>query len=998
MKTRQHKCAQQSSPKPWGGRLSSYWGRPGARRDFEQEKGRNVEEQSQEHHYELSPRERMWRSRMDDFKRLIVDDPYEALFGRSNRMLRGIVVRSDWVGSPLPLPAWMRRELQKMNSDICNTETNVREVPSKLSRLGDSKSSSTAPKAKRIPIEPDKSDDAPSQQQISHSSASPPSTPPIPDGPLEYDPISNRMVRKSDKAFSHYGQELDLGIDVSVKPVSQITEEGPLVTPTEPVNTEPTAMSKLVMAPERAPAKDPRQEYNEYRSRRLQSLEPEDGWLAKEGFLEKSNEISPTQENIDRSEREDEAGRPVNLENAFDTTPFTNDANVADLKPWRIQRSHGTSVKAPEPAPSSVGNGASDSAALDTALDRHSNKPGVSKGLQTALQRRNKHKLYESTSTGATKSELSSSAAQPRREHEPYGYDHGRESTTAPAIVNNAKELPSAGETTRETGKSGSVFAVTSDPAADWPAEAKKEYLEGLEKELQELDDLKDPQAWMRQKRQLIEGKRNLIKNRFDLKGVQSEKDPDASITLDKLRDARSRLRGLLRGPLAWLEPKRDPTRYASEQEAMQQSAEGKMLAAEVEKQKEAMRALEESPRSFQSFVTSPEQSIFPDPEQLHKRAAEETAKREQKAKHADLVRDIRDIYENEYGQITSTHRQPGVQQPGAQSQGSGPEASTPIPQKAVHNPELLLLKPEPSIDALTTVETIPTLASPATRKIDDETEGRSAREGQTVLDTLPETTAMYTILAYDPSSSQVSSATVSSPPTEGEKAMPLTLALRELSEPAKFLPHLHGLRESGLVPISSSNNLLVLRKIQEPAASELQSAKSPTTRTINSEAVEGTKTKPLINPIDKTGAHVPTGDFASPTGFVNYNTYEPRANPESFPSTFMPRQPNQNPQPTSEATPALPLGGKRYHRHHKHHKCKLRRVESVFSGGARRHFEHKRRHRRFWRVLTKVAATFGIAVAIVYLAGVFAELKRESRGREIFMRKDWEEAGLREG
>ena len=121
--------------------------------------------------------------------------------------------------------------------------------------------------------------------------------------------------------------------------------------------------------------------------------------------------------------------------------------------------------------------------------------------------------------------------------------------------------------------------------------------------------------------------------------------------------------------------------------------------------------------------------------------------------------------------------------------------------------------------------------------------------------------TQSYKILAYDPSTDSVRSAETSSAVHDTSKPMtPGDIVLR-LANPAKFFPHLSGLGAEGYEMISGHGDVLVFRKVR-PA--------SPDTPTDVADA--GPARSPPVNPIDMMGKPV-TGNFASPTGFVNYDT-----------------------------------------------------------------------------------------------------------------------------
>ncbi|KJZ77077.1 hypothetical protein HIM_03398 [Hirsutella minnesotensis 3608] len=118
----------------------------------------------------------------------------------------------------------------------------------------------------------------------------------------------------------------------------------------------------------------------------------------------------------------------------------------------------------------------------------------------------------------------------------------------------------------------------------------------------------------------------------------------------------------------------------------------------------------------------------------------------------------------------------------------------------------------------------------------------------------------MYKILAYDPTSDAINIAEATSSTSETPPPSSPASVLPCLSSPYKFLPYFATLRQQGYEIESGSGNVLVFRKIRAgtPGAS--------------SKLVELHHSKEApVNPIDMMGKPV-TGNFASPTGFVNYD------------------------------------------------------------------------------------------------------------------------------
>ncbi|KAG8531545.1 uncharacterized protein KY384_003175 [Bacidia gigantensis] len=190
---------------------------------------------------------------------------------------------------------------------------------------------------------------------------------------------------------------------------------------------------------------------------------------------------------------------------------------------------------------------------------------------------------------------------------------------------------------------------------------------------------------------------------------------------------------------------------------------------------------------------------------------------------------------------------------------------------------------------------------------------------------------SLYRILAYDSSAQKVNSAKFSSQHLMDETTLTPPQAFQTLSNPGKFLPHLTNLYNKGYDVVSGGNDILVLKKTRELVTSKEDYHHRP-------------------NPIDGTTTpEVSTGNFASPTGFVNHNPIIP---PE---------------EQQQEVGPVLPRS-----------QGKMRREEEVFSAGENQRWQEKRRrsrnHRRRasrrsrikWMLLTgtmTAAACYGVGV-----------------------------------
>ncbi|KAK8106431.1 hypothetical protein PG999_009790 [Apiospora kogelbergensis] len=157
----------------------------------------------------------------------------------------------------------------------------------------------------------------------------------------------------------------------------------------------------------------------------------------------------------------------------------------------------------------------------------------------------------------------------------------------------------------------------------------------------------------------------------------------------------------------------------------------------------------------------------------------------------------------------------------------------------------------------------------------------------------------IYKVLAYDPGTQDVCIAETTS--TLPDHATPLTPSeiLSRLPNPTEFFPYFEPLRAEGFEIISGDGNILVFRKVREPAASTSSppSSYSPSSEPhAASSSSSSSSAQHPVNPIDMMGRDplpLPSAAaFASPTGFVNYNDLfveeqQPQPTPQPTPPRF---------------------------------------------------------------------------------------------------------------
>jgi hypothetical protein len=132
---------------------------------------------------------------------------------------------------------------------------------------------------------------------------------------------------------------------------------------------------------------------------------------------------------------------------------------------------------------------------------------------------------------------------------------------------------------------------------------------------------------------------------------------------------------------------------------------------------------------------------------------------------------------------------------------------------------------------------------------------------------------ALYKVLAYDPAMQTIVEADTTSTVPDGAKPMTTPEVLLRISNPALFSPYFQVMEMKGYEIVSGGGNVLVFRKVRDGQRTTTEHDKSfnfPKSRTAS--LVES---GPRINPIDMMGSrpYIPSiGNFASPTGFVNYD------------------------------------------------------------------------------------------------------------------------------
>ena len=256
------------------------------------------------------------------------------------------------------------------------------------------------------------------------------------------------------------------------------------------------------------------------------------------------------------------------------------------------------------------------------------------------------------------------------------------------------------------------------------------------------------------------------------------------------------------------------------------------------------------------------------------------------------LIREVRSIYEDTYGTIDTKHRHTPTHESRPTTYITHVPGESGLEDKEMRN-------------------TGPIINSQA---IDNPTDSKQNGLGK------PPST--YKVLAYDHMTETVTiAATTSSVAAPSEAPICPSEALSRLSRPAKFLIYLPALDAAGFEIVAGNNDVLVFKQVRD--------ATNPPTATDEAVQPEVTLKPELteilhpVNPID--GTTTQTGNFASPTGFVNYDSVLPSTSADHAETL----RPNAQ-QPRSEE--------------------RVRRQEAVFSGSSRKEWREtdkiKTKHR----------------------------------------------------
>lgn len=812
--------------------------------------------------HELSRREKMWRERMDRIRRMMEHDPYEALFGYSNRLLKGM--RGDLLNEQ---DKWWQRE---MSFTVKNPFAG-KKVEIQAEHPGPIKSE-----------EPAKG----GADEASVKAAKPATAAEVePEPELEYDPISNRMVRKSTnpigryeqhhtivigpyngegKVYTQYG-ELRAGIGPTQQPQSQnaeLSKDEAIDIPVKPYRRpsftmlkedlpqEPTMTTPSTQAAAPEPVSSARAEYEEYKAKRLSEAVKSKQWLKDEGFGDLDISGAGLSSHGQRTDMEKQFNR------LHSSSQELAEKQLLEKKPSSAQRSQGTSVSRPSFAEWREKVTVRMSAYNETRADQEIHEYT----MQVAGDNLRNKRLAEENNSDGDKAPHKplvhpSPDAKANKDVLDYAKQVASDNIKTKRLADRATEKQQTADLLAEVRrKQFAKFNKESRDLAEWnkqSLELRKPALTALERVKRTIQEAKDAieRAQVAEKTPAAAEEGSPTPARKPLEtSLQRHQDKSVAAESSPLKTSLQRLSKEEAAPStsakstveATTEQVRthDPVGYnhARESGRLQQLASqpakkpfkvpslaevfgykkaqaedakpaaekneidpsASWLLSEVESQKNAFTNFESSSRKPAADAEAPKvetpQASTEAKESITQRVNREL---EQKKKDAALVREIRYIYEDKYGPITTSHVQPvevAVEPPVEKVA----EAKV-VPETAV---------PLPDVEAVKETETAKETASPK-----DTPAPLERKPAATLTTPTPARTAKYTILAYDSKSKNMTTASFESIPSATESSIPATIALRHLAYANRFLAKLIELQHRGFTPVHAERNLLILRQ-----------------------------------------------------------------------------------------------------------------------------------------------------------------------------------------
>lgn len=843
------------------------WGRHNPIDGTEQRPVTRHNDQKSVDEYELSPREKIWKAKMEMINRMMRSDAYEGLFGPSNRMLRGL----DWRES-----GWQKmwneqwKDMEKMSGAMREEARTMLKAFQRDLKYPDSEVAKQAAENGRV------------KEELARAG-------------WQYDPVSNKMVPKTEEMQAGESmpgrkeERRDGFVEIPVKPYTEKSsgtgesmpgrsEEVRTGFSDIPVKTFRPQVEFSAKDAERAPANSSRRIPVPIESQLEVSVDhtsPKRATLPKDDIdLLSAEDVRARMGHVTLPVRETTAQKDTmraELETKFEESQRQSRIIEAELMKVRAEHTEVTSAR----------NRAADAEAANEQwrLQREQLKEAAA-DFQARERKARKHvrelqQLHQSINSrllglqGRSNGLVRSGSLSPT---------HAVQLDAVSAALQADSKILS---------KASALLAAAVQVASRAVHHQAPSYVEPS----------LDRYAW--------------------------DKKPFA-----KIRDAEELITNI-----------RDSLRNAEE---VIKTAETKLekgiklagsLNAEVDRQRLAMRGHEEQWRWRQDDAAVQKPAMTP--------RAQET--------DAELENELRTIYENEYGAITARHSQIPAAQDVTEEEAYAAMSLGGIPEiaPASFDGGIVAEQPRMSKSSLHPEEFSGT---PSTAL-----ESSASAAGE----------ATYTILALDPAMGLITKATTSSTAkAESEEPIPLAEALQRVAQPAMFINYLPELRQQGFEPISSSENLMVLKKLggrtSDSSAAVLQRAPEVDTDVNTVPAAEPSLSMETTSPATSGALHSDAASEEVPS--------EISGDGMSYYSTRLQ-------SPTSSTFQGL----------------KPKKVEPVFSGEQgghanyerlRRHFRHnvrerKMRRRRARRGIRKFVGTVLTLAGACYLAGVVSEWLR---------------------
>lgn len=896
---------------------------------------------------EISSRKRqvVMEERLSELKKMLDEDPFEVLFGR----------RLQWTKSPKNISLGDSTNTGASNTEDISSIKNSRD-------FNDSVISSNGHSQEAVPRSHSKpsSQDARTQSVAGIESQ---------DDELEFDPITMRKVpkKRSNVAVTPPKPGTDGSFSIPVKPFTSSTSNNMKISATSSDTSMHTNPHPMPSTPKSTPAPT--------------SSELERGWLAREGFITQGYEAGDSGPSFSNNEsRKSRKACCSKIESALDrhvkSKQVSSDQNPADSSYLKYPANENTEKDVDLLRPSEV--------RASVGLSKRVSKPTTAekqerRSILTEDYDRRNHKLdrrlEEELASQSAAFTNTSTEAKVVESLPKCNKDH---SIALSETKSSSPSMTTGKPVSSESGSSMSKAALSSQSEArrrgksqrahETEVEAQKVAMEAIERR----DKIGSPQREFQPLQPRRAGESGIVTKIDEFPGKTSLQEGDQQSTTDKaftgqIRSIYEDRHGIIDAnhqqpsidvvDIATVGPK--PGIMIRPENATDEILEETTKSANAERQAEGEHQ-RPSGEGDNILITSEQPKSSVDPGHF---AQQDHELGDQSETHRQLLREVFET-QNLIRDLCKRVSESQLLKPVATESLDGPN----VPEQSLRQPSKSSSMPvesqcdlcgaEKTVDNKDAKTKLHASAEPAWINSDPIPPPNPESEAEEIA-AIP---VSYRILAYDPSTLRVTAAKntfLTSPASE--RRLTVAEALSGLANPAKFLPHFASLQNAGYEIVSGSSNLLIFKKTN----SEKQSSVSTDE---HAPEFKGRYSMPT-NPIDGTTPQ--TGNFASPTGFVNYDSILPTPDlEEEKPWQKDPRTPRPSDKVRREE-PVFSRSSKVWRNSH----------EEKFGKWAS--FKSRQRRKRRWRTARRMFWVGAWVAGCCYAGGVASEAFGDGNSRK---------------